>query len=133
MDITEKTEQSHPMASAYQAIPAAAKLVTSFFISRFARLDDNCVFLTRHGLQFKLFPKLEYLQGPPYANQAVQNGMQAHAARFYISTTHSGSVFTSSLILPITTEYQGIKTSFYLTFSLVIFKTGIGHASKSLQ
>lgn len=71
------------------------------------------MFLTRHGLQFKLFPKLEHVQGPPHANQVVQNGMQAHTAGLHISTTHSGSIFTKSLILHITTEYQGIKTSFY--------------------
>lgn len=76
---------------------------------------------------------LEHLQGPPYANQVVQKGTQGHTAGLYISTSQSGSGFTSSLILPSPREYQRIRTSFYSTFSLVIFKTGTDHASKSLQ
>lgn len=128
-----KRQIESPQGSCLTSNPSCSKTSNMSFFSGFARLDDNTVFLTRHGLQFKLFPKLEHLQGPPYANQVMQKGTQAHTAGLYISTSHSGSVFTSSSILPSPREYQRIRTSFYSTFSLVIFKTGTDHASKSLQ
>lgn len=53
-----------------------------------------------------------------------KSGSAEWPASSHCRTLHfynSGNVFTSSLVLPITAEYQGTKTSFYSTFSLVIF------------
>lgn len=94
------------------------------------------MFLRGYELQFKLFSKLKHLQGPPYANQLVQNGTQVHATCPYFSTSHSGRAFINSLVFyreNIARQSQRIGASFHSAFFLVIFKTGIEHASKSLQ
>lgn len=75
----------HNIASCTTSNPSCSKTARCLFSpSEFAKIDDNRVFLRRHELQFKLFSKLEDLQGPSHANPAVQNHKQVHATWLHV-------------------------------------------------
>ena len=93
------------------------------------------MFFRRYELQFKLFSKLEPLQGPSYTDQLLQNGMQVHATSSVLCKSLLKS-FYQYLDISQGNHCKSISedgASFYSAFSLGVFKTGTEHASKSLQ
>lgn len=116
----EKTESPH--GSCLTSNPSCRKISNRFFLS--SRTGwQLCVFnITQTPVQ--TLPQAETFARPTFC----KSGSTEWHASSYCRTLHfynSGNVFTSSLILPITTEYQGtilLISSFYSKFSLVILR-----------